>query len=312
MSRLSDIIAASTTDTTFPVASVLRMVKVVAARMDTSPLADWVDNELGGYPAGVAVPDYRGPFCAEVLSEWNGPFESIARNVPLAPSAVPEDLRWLGAFEVTFRESISELERLAKLDSLAYRWPSDLVALLNGHIAEGEVSEIVRDHVLVSAVKISSPSRAAAAVDSVRTRVLDLALQLEKVAPDAGELGAAPADPAIVNNIVNTYVYGHGNAVAVDSPGAVQHSGGVQPGDLGSLLGAAEDLGFAPEDIAELKDAVEGDAVDEETPAGKPGGRVKAFLGKAALGGLKLAGTDALQEGSKLAGDLVRAYYGIG
>jgi hypothetical protein len=310
VSKLSDIIDAATTDTTFPVASVLRMVKVVAARMDTPPLADWVDNELGGYAAGVAVPDYRGPFHTEVLSEWNGPYSSISRNVPLAPSAVPEVFRELGAFEVTFRKSISELERLAKLDSLAYRWPSDAVALLNGHIARGEVAEIVRDHVLVSAAKISSPDRAAAAVDSVRTRVLDLALQLEKVAPDAGELGAAPADPAIVNNIVNTYVYGHGNAVAVDSPGAVQ-LGGVNAGDLDGLLKAVADLGLQPEGVAELEEAIRGDEADEEAPAGRPGSRVASFLGQLSLGAFKIAGKEGIHEGVNVIGDLVKAHYGF-
>jgi hypothetical protein len=117
---------------TTPVASVLRMVKVVAARMDAMPLADWVGNELGGYPAGVAVPDYRGPFRTEVLSERTGPFSSIARNIPLAPLWVPQDMLDLGGFEITFHESVSELERLVKLDTLAYRWPADIVAFLNG------------------------------------------------------------------------------------------------------------------------------------------------------------------------------------
>lgn len=61
MSRLSDIISAATDDSV-SVAALLRMVMVVAARMDTPPLIDWVHNELGGYPEGAVVPDYRGPF----------------------------------------------------------------------------------------------------------------------------------------------------------------------------------------------------------------------------------------------------------
>lgn len=308
MSQLSAIIDAATSEST-SVANLLRMVKVMAARMDTPPLIDWVENELSGYGPDVPVPDYRGPFRTQVLSEWTGPFSSIARNVPLAANGVPAVLEELGGFEHTFRESVSELERLATLEDLAVRWPTEAVGLVNGAIARGEILAVVRDSVLVSAFKVSSPNRAAAAVDNVRTRVLDLALELEKVAPDAGEPGAAPADPATVRTII-TNIYGHGNAVAVDSPGARQLTA-VRAGDLDGLLKAAAALGLESEEVAELKDAVEGDAADAETPVGKPGGRVKRFLGKVALGGVTIASKDTLQEGVHMLGDLVRSYYGM-
>ena len=105
-------------------------------------------------------------------------------------------------------------------------------------------------------------------------------------------------------------VDGSGNALAVKSPGARQLAG-VQQGNLDSLLNALADLGFGHEDVAELKDAVEGDAADSQTPPGKPGGRVKKFLGRAALGGIAVAGKDTLKEGVHMAGDLIRAYYGM-
>ncbi|SOJ57903.1 hypothetical protein MSIMFB_05381 [Mycobacterium simulans] len=56
MSKLSEIIDAATTDSV-PFSALLRMAKVVAARMATPPLIDWVDNELGGYPGDAEVPD---------------------------------------------------------------------------------------------------------------------------------------------------------------------------------------------------------------------------------------------------------------
>jgi hypothetical protein len=70
VSKLS-IIDAATTDST-PVAALLRMTKVVAARVQIPLMVDWVDNELAGYPAEAPLPDYRGPFRTEVLSEWSG------------------------------------------------------------------------------------------------------------------------------------------------------------------------------------------------------------------------------------------------
>ncbi|OBB95923.1 hypothetical protein A5782_05615 [Mycobacterium sp. 852002-40037_SCH5390672] len=135
------------------------------------------------------------------------------------------------------------------------------------------------------------------------------ALDVEKALPDAGEPGAAPADPAMVNNVV-TYIYGHGNAVAVDSSNGVQLAG-VHDGDLDGLVRAVADAGLEPNEIAELEDAIKGYEADRETPPGQPGSRVRQFLGKAALGSLKMVGEEAVREGGKLVGDLVRAYYGI-
>jgi AbiTii len=224
VSKLSDIIDSATTDSV-SVAALLRMTKVIASRMETPPLLAWVDSELGGYPARAPIPDYRGPFPAQVLSGWSGPLGSILQNVPLPPSAFPQGLRDVGAFEVEFRESVSELERLAQVDGpLSYPWSTDLVGRLNGEMQRGrlgELQQIAPLHGIVTANRLTSPARVCSVLDNVRTRVLSLALDLEKVAPDAGEPGATPADPSTVNNIVETYVYGHRNAVEGESPGPV-------------------------------------------------------------------------------------------
>jgi hypothetical protein len=60
MSKLTDIIDAATGETV-SIGSLLRMVKVLAARVETQVLLDWVDNELGGY-RDADIPNYRGPF----------------------------------------------------------------------------------------------------------------------------------------------------------------------------------------------------------------------------------------------------------
>lgn len=317
VSRLSDLIDAATTDAT-SVAALLRMTKVIAARMDTPPLIDWVDNELAGYRPGAPIPEYRGPFTTQVISDWSGPFNSLPRNVPIPPSAVPKWLRDIGGFEVEFHQSVSELQRLAQGDGpLAFAWPTDSIARLNGEMRSGGLSalqQMVPDHGIVSAHRVIATGIIAGVLDNVRTRVLNLALDLVKVAPDAGEPGSAPADPATastVTNIVNNHIYGHGNAVAINSPGTIQLPE-VQIGDLDSLIVAMQQLGVAPTDITELKDAIQGDEADAETPKGKPGGRVKKFMGKVALGGLAAAGKDGIKEGAAMLGELVRHFYGIG
>lgn len=313
MSKLSEIIDAATEDDV-PIPSLLRKVQVIGARIDTPELVDWVGHELAGYPNEVAVPGYRGPFRTQVSSVWSGP-GSVLQNVPIPPSACPDWLRDVGAFEVAFTQSASELEQLARSDSaLSFAWPTDAVGRLNGQMRGGhhrQLQRIAPLHGIVSVHRLVTPALVAAVLDQVRTRVLALALKLEKLDPSLGEPGIAVTDAGAVPQIMNTVIYGNANTLVVGSPNSVDINA-VLVGDLDSLLAAAAGLGLATEDVVELKEAIEGDQADSATPPGKPGSRVTKFLGRALVGGLKTAGRATIQEGAKLLGELVQHYYGIG
>jgi hypothetical protein len=221
VSKLSDIVDAATGTDEVSVATLLRMTKVIAARMETPPLIDWVDNELGGYRPGAPIPDYRGPFPTQVLSVWSGPYSSILSNVPLPSEALPEALRNI-AFEVEFRESVSQLEQLARNDGpLSYTWGTNMIGRLNAEMQQGRLHDLQRIaplHGIVSANRLVSPALIASVLDNVRTRVLELALRLEKVVPDAGEPGVTAPDPGAINSLVETYVWGQARAVDTEGP----------------------------------------------------------------------------------------------
>lgn len=76
---------------------------------------------------------------------------------------------------------------------------------------------LVPMHGLQSACKVITPTEVRAVLDTVRTRVLNLALELERVAPQAGEPDAPAADAAAVQYVVTNNIYGDGNATAVGS-----------------------------------------------------------------------------------------------
>jgi hypothetical protein len=58
MSLLHDIQAAVLQEGT-DLGPILLKVRLLAARLGSQPLADWVKHESEGYPAEAAVPDYR-------------------------------------------------------------------------------------------------------------------------------------------------------------------------------------------------------------------------------------------------------------
>jgi hypothetical protein len=109
VSKLTEIIDAATEDAV-TVPSLLRKLKVVAARLDTAVLLEWVENELAGYGESALVPNYRGPFPTEVVAQWAGPGGAHS-TVPLPSATLPEAMR-KAPYELVFRNSVSELDVL--------------------------------------------------------------------------------------------------------------------------------------------------------------------------------------------------------
>jgi hypothetical protein len=305
MSKLSDIIDAATGDAV-PVPTLLRMVKVLAGRTDTAVLDDWVDKELGGYPDHAALPDYRGPFDVMVLTDWTAPFGGSVKNFELGPRSVPKGLRDTGAFVVQFHEPVAALESMAQAKApLHYPWSADVIGLLNGQIARGEAPPILQMHGLVSAHRIISPTTAKAALDNVRTRVLALALDLEKILPLAGEPGQIAENPTAVNYMVTNHIYGGSNTMAIGDNASVS----VPQGDLQALLAAVSSAGLTEEQVNELRAAIEADEADGALD--DPTSRVRAFIGKLTWEGAKTAGKVGIGAGGGIIAALVRSYFGF-
>jgi hypothetical protein len=139
---------------------------------------------------------------------------------------------------------------------------------------------------------------------------MDLALDLEKLSPEAGEPDAPPIDSAKILTVVTTNIWGDGNQVAIGSPGTLQEIK-VQRGDLEGLLRAVTSAGLVSDQAAELEQAIRGDEADPEGESGKPGPGVLKFLGKLALGTTKALGNVGATAGQQLVVAFVRSYYGI-
>jgi hypothetical protein len=72
----------SAVDSKSDLATLLRKCKVLAARLGSQPLEDWLLWESNGYPDDVPVPDYR-IWSLEVKGHFSGPFRSFIRNAPI-------------------------------------------------------------------------------------------------------------------------------------------------------------------------------------------------------------------------------------
>nr|WP_080666291.1 hypothetical protein [Pseudomonas chengduensis] len=202
MSLLRDI-QNSAIDSSTSLATLLRKCKVLAARLKNEEFKAWIDNELNGYKEISALPSYR-ILHVNSKGHFSGPFNSGMKNADIPLFCIPEQ----------FRENLSRSylkEPIAALEALVTNsdgstamepWNPDLVAYVGERIYEGMNC--------MQAWKVIPITSVIAAIDTVRTRILNFVLEIESEAPDAGEAepNITPVPQEKVTQIFNTYITG--------------------------------------------------------------------------------------------------------
>jgi hypothetical protein len=240
-----------------PVTTLLRKVKVVASRADVPALDEWVEHELGGYPEGVEVPEYRGPFAVEVLGTFGGPFGSGMSNAPVPSIGFPAAYREGSLFNILFTQPIAELEELSRGDDdLRAPWPANVIAQTNAMMMQGQVN-LYEGLGLQQAWRVVTRAQLISIVDAVRTRILDLALTMERANPATGQAGAPPL-PADAKQTIVTNVFGGNPNIAVASTGFSQ-SVEIEAGDRDALEQQLAALGVPQREIDALFTAITAD-----------------------------------------------------
>jgi hypothetical protein len=288
------------------VPTLLRKFKIVAARTQTDRLADWVSQELHGYESSDDLPEYRGPFDALVLGHFVGAFSSEIKNVPIAPSTFPADMRESHLFKLWLMNPIAEIEEMAQQESAQIAWPADALRYYNYGIQQGLIHHTVReDMALATAVRPIARQVFVGVLDAVRTRVLDLALDLERVAPDAGQPDAPDEARIEAARVINTYNFHGSSNVAIGSTNVSQTVNLPARNDEPALLRFLAAIGVAPRDLVDLQKALEEDRTDAEGHHhAAPGHRVAAWMGRASTQLGTGAGAGLLVEG-------IKAFFGL-
>src|SRR5687768_11168947 len=126
MSLLKQIQKAAT-DSSVPIADLLRQCKVLAAELDAEDFAAWVDGELNGFKQGDDLPESR-VFTAPSYGNFVGIGWSQVKHFPIPLGAIPEPYR-NAVRSVHLRPPISALAQAVQDSSdgmLVFPWPPDL------------------------------------------------------------------------------------------------------------------------------------------------------------------------------------------
>lgn len=223
-------------DSSVDLPTLLRKCKVLAARLGNDDFKRWIDNELSGYDSKDDLPEYR-VLNVNSKGHFGGAFGSGLRNADIPLFCLPKDFREsLGhSYLMQPIAAMAALVESSKSGILQEPWNPDLVA----HFGQ----QIYEHMVCMQAWKVIPASALVAALDTVRTRVLNFALEIEAQNPAAGEAMAneKPVPQETVQHIFNTYITGDVQNLSSGSSNVTQHAKlqkGIDPELFAKLLDA--------------------------------------------------------------------------
>jgi hypothetical protein len=286
---------------------ILLKLRLLAARLGSEPLAEWVKHESEGYAPGTAVPDYR-VIPVSYSASFSGPFGAGIRNAPISPYLV-EKFAGKPWVRYEMRESVAAIDDLlASSEKGGYLGidAANLILLLQGKVYPGYACNEVTGRI--------SRSSLAEIRHAVRSRVLDLTIELEKSVPEASTVELGRADPSAAKHsdattqIAQQIIYGNVTSFAATGAG-IQISVAIGNHDKQALVDFLVQAGLPESDAHHLGEIVASE--EPESEAEPMGTKAKKWL----VDNLKKAADGTWKIGVAVATDVIKEgllkYYGL-
>lgn len=286
--------------------SILLKLRLLAARLGSDILEEWVKHEAEGYPEEVEVPSYR-VVGVSYRGSFSGAFGSGINNAQIPPYLI-EKIAGDSWTKYQVRESISVVDEMVKNSgdggSLGID-ASNLILILQGKVYKGYSCYDISGSI--------SPTEFYEIQQTVRSRILELTIELEKSVPGAIHVafGSSVSDKKeaeqvqqisqqiIYGNVSNAIVGGAGSTIAVtiterDNESFVKHL---------AESGISESDAY---DLAKIMETEEPESIDE--PFGEQAKDWIANNLKKAAGGTWKIGVSVA---SKVLTEAALMYYGL-
>lgn len=286
---------------------ILLKLRLLASRVGSQPLADWVKHESEGYPKDAEVPDYR-ILSVSYTANFSGPFGSGIKNAPISPYLIEKfaGKQWV-RYEML--ESIAAVDDLLAHSTTGGSLGVDaanLILLLQG--------KVYPDYACNSVTGTIPRSALAAVRHSVRSRVLELTIELEKSIPEASAVSLGPGDPiasksaAAATQIAQQIIYGNVTSVSAIGDGT-RIAIAIAARDTDDLMNYLSKSGLAEVDAKELAHLASTE--EPESEAEPMGPKVRSWL----VENLKKAANGTWKMGVAVATDVIKEallkYYGM-
>lgn len=286
--------------------SVLLKLRLLAARLGSDDLEEWVKYESEGYPSNAVLPEYR-IIGVTYTGTFSGPFGSGIKNAPIPPILIEQfaDDSWNSH---SVRQSIAAVGELVKSSpegGIFHINASNLILLLQGKIYENYACNAISGS--ISVVSLSEISQA------VRNRVLELTIELEKSIPSAahitfGTQNMNKDNASKAQQITQQIIYGNvGNAISGGSKSTINVN--IDSYNTESVVNYLKESGIPEEDAREFSLIVESEKPSSpEEPFGKDTKNwIASNIKKAADGTWKIG----IAVATKVLTEAALKYYGL-
>lgn len=286
--------------------SILLKLRLLAARLGSDILEEWVKHESEGYPKDAEVPAYR-VVGITYRGTFSGPFGSGIKNAQIPPYLIEKHAgeSWT-KYEV--RESIAAVDEMVKKSADGGSFgidASNLILLLQGKIYEGYACNDVSGS--MSATSFYEIQQA------VRSKILELTLELEKSVPGAmhvafGTSASNNTETEQVQQISQQIIYGNVSTAVAGGAGA-NIAVGITERDNNSFIEHLVTAGIPEADASQLAEIME---TEEPTSSDEPFGEkaknwIATNLKKAAEGTWNVG----ISVATKVLTEAALKYYGL-
>ena len=283
--------------------TILRKCKLLAARLGSKELDDWLLWESNGYPENIKVPDYR-IWRLELKGDFTGPFGSGLRNANIPLIFLSEETR--DQYEnYQCRQSISSIEHTLKYADGGTLEVStgDLVVLLGTKVYQGlNCIQVKAEFGIGNLLEL---------LNSVRNRILDFSLAVWKEKPNAGESNPKSnekLEPSKITQIFNTTIFG-GTANVIGEISNSHFVFNIKSHDFESLEKELKKYLINYIDIQELKEALKKEDSPKNASSFGPlvSTWISSMIKKAADGSWKIG----IAAAGNLLAKAIAKYYGF-
>lgn len=233
------------------IAPVLLKLRLLASRLGSEQLEDWVKYELEGYPDEVELPPYR-KIGVSYTATFSGPFGSGIQNAPIPPYLIK---KFAGDHWISYglRQSVSGIDSLVAGDKGSGTFSieaSNLILALQG--------KIYKDYACNSVSGTVSKAALVELQNAVRAKVLELTIQLERSVPAAAEIALGPPtaepqtkDKDAVTQITKQIIHGNYTSISNNVQGD-QLNLNIKMRDINALTKALSNQGIGEADAEEF------------------------------------------------------------
>ena len=291
-------------DTSSDLGSLLRKCKVLAARLKSKELEDWLIWESNGYPENVPVPEYR-IWSLEIKGHFAGAFGSGLKNAPIPIISLPKEVQ--DSYKTyEFRMSVGASESALK------NYKKGMIQISTGDLAVTLGANVYRNMNCLQCWAEFSAANLDELFNAVRERVLDFSLALWKEYPNAGEVSSDTSEESIssdrVTQIFNTKIYG-GNTNLTGTANNSPITLNITSNDFDAVFRVFKNNGLSDKDLAELQSALSEDKPPQNP--GKFGPKVSSWIARMIQKAAEGTWNIAVGTAANLLANTISKYYGL-